>query len=92
MEDGEGNMRACARGAAMLDAQISTYVDILQAVGQGCTLSPTLFGVLINDTIATQGQVGKETVSGLMFADGFCGDIRNARRLADTNREGARIH
>ena len=36
----ENDMTECARGAVMLDGEISRYVDILQGVAQGCTLSP----------------------------------------------------
>ena len=70
-------MTECARSAVMLDGEISKYVDILQGVAQGCTLSPNLFKVYINDMIvaveaASQGvTVGEDTVSGLMFADDF---------------------
>lgn len=71
------SMTECARSAVMLDGEISNYVDILQGVAQGCTLSPNLFKVYINDMIvaveaAKQGvPVGDDTVSGLMFADDF---------------------
>ena len=58
---------------------MSKYVDILQGVAQGCTLSPNLFKVYINDMIvaveaAKQGvTMGEDTVSGLMLADDFVG-------------------
>ena len=60
---------------------ISKYVDILQGVAQGFTLSPNLFKVFINDMIlivaveaAKQGvTVGEDTMQGLMFADYFAG-------------------
>ena len=54
--------------------EISKHVDILQGVAQGCTLSPNLFKVYINDVIvaveaAKQGiTMGEDTVSGLTFA------------------------
>ena len=76
------NMTECATSAVMLDGEISKYIDILQGVAQGCTLSPNLLKVYINDTIlivaveaAKQGvTVGEDTaVSGLMFADDFVG-------------------
>ena len=41
------NMAERARSAEMLDGEISKYVDILQGVAQGCTLSPNLFKVHI---------------------------------------------
>ena len=74
-----GNMTERARSAVMLEWEISKYVDILQGVAQGCTLSPNLFKIYINDLIvavegARQGvTVGEDTVSGLMFADDFVG-------------------
>ena len=62
----------CVRSAVMLDGKTSKYVDILQGVEQGCTLSPNLFKAYINDMIvaveaAKQGlSVGEDTVSGFM--------------------------
>ena len=50
VENGE-KMTECAKSAMMLDGEISKYFDILQGVAQGCTLSPTLFKVFINDLI-----------------------------------------
>ena len=44
-------MTECAKSAMMLDGEVSKYFDILQGVAQGCTLSPTLFKVFINDLI-----------------------------------------
>ena len=63
----------------MLDGGISNYVYILQGVAQGCTPSPNLFKVYINDMIvaveaARQGvTVGGDAVSGLMVADDSVG-------------------
>ena len=73
------HMTECARSAVMLvDRETSKYVDILQGVAQGCTLSPNLFKVYINDmavAVEPAKQVvtmGEDTaVSGLMFADDF---------------------
>ena len=70
------NMTECARSAVMLDGELSKYLDILQGVAQGCTLSPNLFKVVyINNMLvaveAKQGvTVGEDTVSGLMFVCG----------------------
>ena len=69
----------CATSTVMLDRDMSKYVDILQGVAHGCTLSPNLFKVYINDIVATveaamQGvTMGEDTVSGLMFAHDFVG-------------------
>ena len=73
------NLTEHARNVVMLDGEISDYVDIVQGIAQGCTLSPDLFKVYIDDVIvaveaAKQGvTMGEDTVSGLMFADDFVG-------------------
>ena len=60
----------CARSAVMLDGEISKYVDILQGVAQGCTLSPNLLKVYTGDMIVAveatkQGvTLGEDAVSG----------------------------
>ena len=72
-------MTECARSAVILEWGISKYGDILQGVAQGCTLSPNLLKVYVNDMIvaveaAKQGvTMGEDTVLGLMFADDFVG-------------------
>ena len=71
----------------MLDGEISNYVDILQGVVQGRTLSPNLLKVYIRDMIVaveavTQGvTMGEVTMSGLMFADDFVGISETAEGL-----------
>ena len=88
----------CVRGDVMLDGETSKYVAILLGVAQGCTLSPNLFKVHISYMIVAVGaakqgvMMEEDTVSGLMFADDFRGDIRNTRRVAETDREGTRVH
>ena len=73
------NMTECARSDVVLDGEISKYVDLLQGVAHGRTLSPNLFEVYSNDLIiaveaARQGvTIGEDTMSGLMFADDFLG-------------------
>ena len=59
------------------------YVDILQGVAQGYTLSPNIFNICINDLILIvliaveaanqEVTVGEDTVSGLVFADDLMG-------------------
>ena len=44
VENGEKYDGGC-ESAVMLDGEIWNYVDILQGVAQGCTLSPNLFKV-----------------------------------------------
>ena len=71
----------CATSAVMLDGEISKYVDILQGVAQGCTLSPNLskvyiymYDMILAVEAAKQGvTMGEDTVSRLMFADDFVG-------------------
>ena len=74
----------------MLDEEISEYVDILQGVAQGCTLSPDIFKTYqayINDLVvaaeaAKQGvTVGEDTVPGSMFADDLVGISETPRAL-----------
>ena len=71
-------MTECAKRAVrMLDGEISKYADILQGVAQGCTPSPNILKVNSSDMIVAaeatkQGvTMGEDTVSGLMFANGF---------------------
>ena len=67
------NMTECARSAVMLDGLLSKYVDTLQGVAQGCTLSPNTFKVYTSDMIvaveaAKQGvTMGEDTVWRLMI-------------------------
>ena len=76
----------------MLDGEVSKYVGILQGAAQGCTLSPKVFKVCINDLVAAveavkQGvSVGEDTVSGSMSTDDSMGDFRNTRRAAETEK------
>ena len=51
MENDAKNMTKCARCAVILDGELSNYVDILQGVAQGCTLSPNLLKTYVNDMI-----------------------------------------
>ena len=56
------------------------------------------FEVYINDTTAAveaakQGvTMGKDAVSGLIFADDFVTNIRNTRRIAETDGKSTRVH
>ena len=43
----------------MLDGKMPNYVDIRKGVAQGCTLSPNLFKVCINDMIDGSGRSTK---------------------------------
>ena len=91
-------MTECARSAAVLDGEISEYVDILQGVAQGCAPSPIIFKVYINDMIvaveaAKQGATIEEhTVSGLMHADDCVGMSETPEGLQKQIRESTRVH
>ncbi|CAB1097417.1 unnamed protein product [Ectocarpus sp. CCAP 1310/34] len=77
------NMTECTKGAVMLDGELSKIFDIEQGVPQGCTLSPTLFQVFINDLLEVVEAVRKgvkvgdteTSVSGMLFADDFVEDV-----------------
>ena len=83
------NMTECAKSAIKLDGETSKCVGILLGVAQGCTLSPTLFKMFIDDLIRVvettkQGvRVGENTVSGLMFADDFVGIAETPQELQE---------
>ena len=44
------NVTGCARSDVTLDGEISKYINILQGVAQGCTLSPNIFKVYVSTT------------------------------------------
>ena len=68
------SMTECARSAVMLDGEMTSCVDILQGVAEGCASSPNLFKACINDMMVAvkaekQGVIMEEdTESGFMFA------------------------
>ncbi|CAB1117831.1 unnamed protein product [Ectocarpus sp. CCAP 1310/34] len=74
-------MTECTRSAVMLDGELSKFFDIEQGVPQGCTLSPTLFQVFINDLLEVVEAVRKgvkvgdtaTSCSRMLFADNFVG-------------------
>ncbi|CAB1119768.1 unnamed protein product [Ectocarpus sp. CCAP 1310/34] len=74
-------MTECTKSAVMLDGELSKFFDIEQGVPQGCTLSPTLFQVFINDLLEVVEAVRKgvkvgdteTSVTGMLFADDFVG-------------------
>ena len=95
--ENDENMTECARSAVMLDGEMSKYVDILQGVEQGCTLSPNLFKVYINGmTLAVEAAkqgvtMGEDPVSGLMFADDFVGISETPEGLQKQIEENTRV-
>ncbi|CAB1107013.1 unnamed protein product [Ectocarpus sp. CCAP 1310/34] len=71
----------CTRSAVMLDGELSQFFDIEQGVPQGCTLSPILFQVFMNDLLEVVEAVRKgvkvgdtaTSVLGMLSADDFVG-------------------
>ena len=49
VEERMRKMMGCARSVVMLDGELSKYLDILQGDAQGCTISPNLFKVHIDE-------------------------------------------
>ena len=100
-------MTECTKSAGMLDGELSKFLNIEQGVPQGCTFSPTLFQVFINDllkVVKAVGQgvdVGESSVSGMLFADDFVGisdtpeglqmQIDAAKEFADKWRFSANV-
>ena len=73
-------MYMSSRSAVLLEGEISDPFNVDQGVAQGCSLSPILFSVFINDLLKEVEQVelgiqlscGK-TFEGMLFADDFVG-------------------
>ena len=76
-----------------LDGQRSEGFNVEQGVDQGCSLSPILFSVFINDLLkeVEEAELGVELntgnrISGLLFADDFVGvsdSKENLQKLID---------
>ena len=73
-------MYESSRSAVLLDGVRSEAFSVDQGVAQGCSLSPILFSVFINELLVEveQAKLGIELsggakVSGLLFADDFVG-------------------
>ena len=73
-------MYESSKRAVLLDGEKSDTFTIEQGVAQGCSLSPILFSVFINDLLKEVDQTGLEiqlssgkTVGGMLFADDFVG-------------------
>ena len=49
--ENDKNMTEGARSAVMLDGEISKYVDILEGIARGCTLSPDTFKAYTDDMV-----------------------------------------
>ena len=72
-------MYEASRRAVLLDGERSASFSVAQGVAQGCSLSPILFSVFINDLLkevekaelGIQIECGK--IQGMLFADDFLG-------------------
>ena len=74
------NMYEASRSAVLLEGEKSEIFNVEQGVAQGCSLSPILFSVFINDllTDVEQAELGVELssgkrIGGMLFADDFVG-------------------
>ena len=86
-------MYEVSRSAVLLDGEKSTMFSVEQGVAQGCSLSPILFSVFINDLLKEVEEAGvgvqlcnDRSMTGMLFADDFVGvsDSReNLQKLID---------
>ena len=74
------NMYAITRSAVLLEGEKSKQFHIGQGVAQGCSMSPILFSIFINQLLDEVEKAGfgmtiknDVKVGGLMFADDFVG-------------------
>ena len=67
-------MYEACRSAVLLEGERSAVFGLEQGVAQGCSLSPILFSVFINDLLRSNlaYSSGKKT-GGMLFADDFVG-------------------
>ena len=82
-----------SRSAVLLEGEKSDTFSLEQGVAQGCSLSPILFSVFINDLLIEVEKAGLgvqlnngKSIGGLLFADDFVGmnDSReNLQKLID---------
>ena len=82
-----------SRSAVFLEGEKSDAFSLEQGVAQGCSLSPILFSVFINDLLIDVEKAGlgvqlnnSKSIGGLLFADDFVGmsDSReNLQKLID---------
>ena len=86
-------MYEASRTAVLLDGEKSNMFSVEQGVAQGCSLSPILFSVFINDLLKEVEEAGvgvqlcnDRSRTGMLFADDFVGvsDSReNIQKLID---------
>ena len=73
-------MYEASRSTVLLEGEKSAMFSVEQGVAQGCSLSPILFSVFINDLLkdVKQAELGiqlssSKSVGGMLFADDFVG-------------------
>ena len=82
-----------SRSAVLLKGETSNTFSLEQGVAQGCSLSPILFSVFINDLLIEVEKAGLgvqlnngKSIGGLLFADDFVGmsdSSENLQKLID---------
>ena len=98
VENDEKYDRMCEKCCDAGRGNFQICFDVLQGVAQGCTVSTNLFKVYVSDMVvaveaAKQGvTMGEDTVSGLVFADGFVGISETCEVLQKQIRESTRAH
>ena len=82
-------MYESSKSAVLLEGEKSDTFTIEQGVAQGCSLSPILFSVFVNDLLKEVEQTGLgiqlssgKTVGGMLFADDFVG-ISESRKFEE---------
>ena len=77
---GDMGVKGKIRSAVLLDGEKSTTFSVEQGVAQGCSLSPILFSVFINDLLKEVEEVSvgvqlcnDRSMTGMFFADDFVG-------------------
>ena len=86
-------MYMSSRSAVLLEGEKSDSFNVEQGVAQGCSLSPILFSVFINDLLkeVEQAELGRQlssgkTIGGMLFTDDFVGvgdSKENLQKLID---------
>ena len=83
-------MYEASRSAVLLDGEKSASFSVEQGVAQGCSLSPILFSVFINDLLKEVekaelgihlGEGGR--IGGMLFADDFVDSKEQLQKLID---------
>ena len=81
------NMYKASRSAILLEGEKSATFRVEQGVAQGCSLSPILFSVFINDLkdveeagLAIEISSGKRIIGGMWFTNDFVGVQGRASR------------